>query len=111
MRDGRALAAQLRAARAKPIGARASALAEVIAPYLQFVDEAARCEHTGLRLMDIWRYFRHTWANQYVSVPGRSMMFLVRDGAAPNHPVMGIGAISSAVVNSASVHGRRSPIS
>ena len=26
------------------------------------------------------------------------MLFLVRDGAAPNHPVMGIGAISSAAV-------------
>jgi hypothetical protein len=31
--------------------------------------------------MDIWRYFRHTWTYQYTSVPGRTMMFLVRDQA------------------------------
>ena len=30
--------------------------------------------------------FRHTWSNPYESVPERSMLFLVRDRAAPNHP-------------------------
>jgi hypothetical protein len=48
--------------------------------------------------MDVWRYFRHTWTNQYTSVPGRTMMFLVRDRAAANHPVMGIGALSSPIM-------------
>ncbi len=48
--------------------------------------------------MDVWRYFRHTWTNQYTSVPGRSMMFLVRDRAAPFHPIVGIGALSSPVM-------------
>jgi hypothetical protein len=48
--------------------------------------------------MDIWRYFRHTWTNQYKSVPGRTMSFLVRDRAAPFHPVIGIGALSSPVM-------------
>src|SRR4051812_28501983 len=50
-----------------------------------------RPEFTGLRLMDVWRYFRHTWTNQYTSVPGRTMVFLVRDRASENHPVIGIG--------------------
>src|SRR5207248_1488907 len=67
-------------------------------PYLQFVTEDARCSTTGLRLQDIWRYFRHTWVNQYVSVPGRSMMILVRDRAASFHPVIGIAALSSPIV-------------
>jgi len=99
MRDGRELAAAIRAARERPQAEVTTALDGVIDPYLQFVvGEAERCESTGLRLMDIWRYFRHTWVNQYRSVPGRSMMFLVRDRAAKNHPVMGIGAISSPVV-------------
>ena len=48
--------------------------------------------------MEIWRYFRHTWINQYTSVPGRSMMVLVRDAAAKNHPIIGIGAISSPII-------------
>lgn len=89
MRDGRELAARLRAT---------NELTGVISPSLQFVREDAVCDKTGLRLLDIWRYFRHTWANPYQSVPGRTMMFLVRDTAAPMHPVMGIGALSSAAV-------------
>jgi hypothetical protein len=48
--------------------------------------------------MDVWRYFRHTWTNQYTSVPGRTMVFLVRDRAAANHPIMGIGALSSPIM-------------
>jgi uncharacterized protein DUF4338 len=99
MRDGRERADALRAARACDWGVGARHLAGVVNPYLEFVrsDESV-CSFTGLRLMDIWRYFRHTWTNQYSSVPGRSMMFLVRDRAAPLHPVVGIGAISSPVM-------------
>jgi hypothetical protein len=99
MRDGRALSEQLRELSTDPTeagflkGARA-----VVEPYLQFVDEENRCDQTGLRLMDVWRYFRHTWANPYKSVPGRSMLVLMRDAAAPSHPVMGIAALSSAAV-------------
>ena len=33
-----------------------------------------------------------------MSVPGRTMVFLVRDRAAANHPVMGIGALSSPIM-------------
>lgn len=92
MRDGADLAAQLRAASGP------SALADVIRPYLQIADPERQCEHTGLGLYDIWRYFRHTWTTPYRSVPGRSLAFLVRDQAAPSHPVVGIGALVSAAV-------------
>ena len=96
MRDGRELAKMLRKHRKS--NGNGQSLSTIIDPYLQFVDGRTRCELTGLRLMDIWRYFRHTWTNQYTSVPGRSMLFLVRDAAAPNHAIMGIGAICSPVI-------------
>lgn len=99
MRDGRDLAECLRKAREHLNNGWADILASVVDPYLEFVtSDEARCSLTGLRLMDVWRYFRHTWSNQYTSVPGRSMMFLVRDRAAPHHPIIGIGALSSPVM-------------
>jgi Druantia protein DruA len=99
MRDGRELANALRRVREHNNNGGSGALANVVDPYLDFViSEEAICPFTGLRLMDIWRYFRHTWSNQYTSVPGRSMAFLVRDRAAPFHPVIGIGALSSPVM-------------
>ena len=98
MRDGRELASKLREVRRLSQAQRESKLKEIVDPYLQFVSEDARCKHTGLRLQDIWRYARHTWTNQHTSVPGRSMMFLVRDAAAPMHSIVGIGALGSPVV-------------
>lgn len=99
MRDGRELAARLTEVAEVEAGERPALAAEVIKPYLQFIrGENDRCDHTGLRLIDVWRYFRHTWANPYKSVPGRSIMVLVRDEAAPCHPVIGIAALSSAAV-------------
>lgn len=95
MRDGRDLVQALNHA---VLQSDSDRLRDAVNPYLQFVTETAVCEHTGLRLMDIWRYFRHTWANPYQSVPGRTMMLLVRDAAAPFHPVIGIAALSSAAV-------------
>lgn len=98
MRDGRELASELRKAGDLAVPRRYAALREVIDPYLSFVTEDARCEFTGLRLQDIWRYFRHTWSNQYTSTPGRTMAVLVRDRAAPMHPVVGIAALGSPIV-------------
>lgn len=99
MRDGRELASALQRARAVQGAQRNVELSRVVDPYLQFVSSNAEaCEFTGLRLRDVWRYFRHTWSNQYMSVPGRSMQFLVRDRAAPNHPVLGICALSSPIM-------------
>ena len=74
-------------------------LKDVIDPYIQVADSDKCCEFTGLNLYDIWRYFRHTWVNPYQSVPGRSLNLLVRDAAAPNHPVIGIASLGSAVVH------------
>ena len=98
IRDGRELADSLRAARALSGDDRIRALRGVINPYLQFIDEAVYCEHTGLRLQDIWRYFRHTWTNQYTATPGRSMAFIIRDRAREYHPVIGIGSLGSPIV-------------
>jgi len=99
MRDGRELAAGLREARTHLSNGWADELSKLVDPYLQFItSENAACKCTGLRLMDVWRYFRHTWTNQYASVPGRTMVFLVRDRAATNHPVIGIGALSSPIM-------------
>lgn len=99
MRDGRNLAEGLREARKHVNNDWGEALSRLVDPYLQFVTSKDDvCEHTGLRLMDVWRYFRHTWTNQYTSVPGRTMLFLVRDRAATNHPVIGIGALSSPIM-------------
>ena len=98
MRDGGELAASLR-----PVVQLANeldrlrALRKVVDPYLQFVEEGRDCDQTGLPLQSIWRYFRHTWTNAYKSTPGRSMMILVRDAAAKNHPIIGIAALGSSI--------------
>ena len=97
-RDGRELAASLRSVRSLEGEERIDALGKVIDPYLQFVNEAEYCEHTGMRLQDIWRYFRHTWTNQYTVTPGRSMAFIIRDRAVKQHPVIGIGSLGSPIM-------------
>jgi len=102
MRDGRQLAKQLDSINSISDEIdRAIDLGETIKPYLQIIHNGEVCEHTGLLLNDVWRYFRHTWVTAYRSVPGRSMMILVRDAAAPCHPVIGIAALGSAVVQQA----------
>ena len=99
MRDGEELAQSLAEARSNSdMQKRQSALAEAVDPYIQFVDSTLTCTETGLKLNDIWRYFRHTWATVYKSVPGRSMAILIRDRARANHPVVGIAALGSSVV-------------
>lgn len=99
IRDGEELATSLQRATTyiDPDG-RARQLAGIIDPYFQFVTPEAVCHETGLRLIDIWRYFRHTWVNSYRSVPGRNLMILVRDRATPYHPVVGIAALASSVI-------------
>ena len=97
-RDGRELAAALRMTRSLSPEEQLRQFRTAFDPYLQFVDDATTCEHTGLRLQDIWRYFRHTWTNQYTSKPGRWTAILVRDRAREFHPVVGIAAIGSPIV-------------
>lgn len=99
MRDGRELASKLAAGAELPDGAaRNRALRDTIDPYLQVVKAGVRCEFTGLELSDIWRYFRHTWTTTYQSTPGRKIFLLVRDRAGSNHPVIGIAALGSPIV-------------
>lgn len=73
-------------------------ICEIIQPYLQQVTSDTRCEHTGLLLNDIWRYIRYTWSIPYNSTPGRNVFYLIRDGARPFHPVIGIAALGSSLV-------------
>jgi hypothetical protein len=99
MRDGKEFGLKLNAAaNASSTGERSEILAKAVKPYLQFVTEEARCEWTGLRLSDIWRYFRYTWLTPARSVPGRSMNILVRDAAIEPHPVIGIASLSSSII-------------
>ena len=86
MGDGRELAALCDEVAALPEDQREAAVASCVEPYVQTVSTDAVCEITGLRLIDIWRYFRHTWTTAYKSTPGRKMYFLIRDRAAPCHP-------------------------
>lgn len=89
MRDGEELATALE---------HKSDTSAPIQPYVQIVDTEAVDTFTGLRLQDIWRYFRHTWSNAYQTVPGRSMGLLIRDAATVHHSVIGIAAMSSPIV-------------
>jgi len=95
MRDGAELADALRATARRDDP---TSYEQVINPYIEVVSERAACRYTGLRLIDIWRYFRHTWSNQYSSTPGRTMQILIRDRAAPFHPVIGIAALGSPII-------------
>lgn len=99
MRNGAALAKELQAVLSVPAGSqRMETLRRTLDPYIEVVESDSVCRLTGLRLVDVWRYFRHTWTTPYFSTPGRRMVFLIRDRAAKNHPVIGIGALGSAIV-------------
>lgn len=96
--DGAHLAASLRPFAGLPPSEAAERLRTVIEPVIEVCDEDAKCSITGLRLIDVWRYFRHTWSLEYRSTPGRQMAILIRNAARPNRPVMGIAMLASPVV-------------
>lgn len=73
-------------------------LKTIIDPVIEVCDENAKCTVTGLRLIDIWRYFRHTWSLEYRSIPGRQLALLIRNGARPKKPVIGIALLASPVL-------------
>jgi hypothetical protein len=99
MRDGLDLAKRLDAVNVLPEEKRLAALDKEIKPYIQYAEPKKRCEETGYRLTDIWRYFRYTWTMEYRGIPGRSMSFLIRDAAAPHHPVIGIASLGSVAMS------------
>jgi hypothetical protein len=95
VRSGAEIAEKLRSVSDSPS---ARELRKVVNPYLQLVRAELTDEVTGLRLLDIWRYFRYLWAISYQPTPGRNMFYLVRDSAHPKHPVIGIAALGNCVV-------------
>ena len=96
--DGAALARELVAISALPAKEQESALAGIVDPVIEVCEAGQHCADTGLPLIDIWRYFRHTWAHEYRSIPGRQMLVLIRNAARPNRPVMGIAMLASPVM-------------
>jgi hypothetical protein len=74
-------------------------LSEAIKPYLQLVpgesEKQILDEFTKIPLGEIWRYFRYTWSIPQLSIPGRTMLYLIRDGGHPYHAIMGIAALNN----------------
>lgn len=96
--NGAQLASDLAAVQALPEDARLAALKGVVDPVVELCEAGKRCPDSGLPLIDIWRYFRHTWSHEYRSIPGRQMMLLVRNRARPKRPVIGIAMLASPVM-------------
>ena len=94
--EGRELADRLRAGLVAPGGPY-----EASRPEVELAEPDARDPTTGLRLQDIWRYARHLWSIPYQSTPGRNLFYLVRDGAGPDRPLIGIAGLGNAVLGMA----------
>lgn len=75
------------------------ALNNMIQPFVEVCEDKKVCEKTGLKLLDVWRYFRHTWSLEYKPLPGRTMRLLIRNKARPNWPIMGIAMLASPAMN------------
>lgn len=91
--DGPELANRLEQAHAGRISVK-----QAIQPYLQLVTENERDQFTGLKISEIWRYFRLTWSTPSETTPGRTMQYLIRDAAHPMHAVMGIASLENCAV-------------
>lgn len=96
--SGAELARLLRSTRDKPHDASIKDLRKIIRPSIEVVTDDARCSTTGLRLMDVWRFFRHTWSLEYRSIPGRQLPLLIRNEARPNRPIIGIAQLASPIL-------------
>ena len=94
MADGAELAARLAPACALEGEERVAALDGAVQPYLQEADTRVD-PTTGRRLREIWRYFRYSWSIPQLSTPGRQLLYLVRDGGHPAHPVIGIAGLNN----------------
>jgi len=96
--SGAGLAQEFRRISILPEAERAAALTKVVDPVIEICQSGAKCKDTGLPLIDIWRYFRHTWAHEYRAVPGRQLLILVRNAARRGRPVIGIAMLASPVM-------------
>ncbi|MGK3998907.1 Druantia anti-phage system protein DruA [Sorangium sp. So ce1024] len=94
--DGHALSAALADVAALPPAERTTALDAVIRPTVELANSEAKCATTGLLLLDVWRYFRHTWSLEYRATPGRTLFLLIRNAARPMRPVMAIACLTNA---------------
>jgi hypothetical protein len=74
-------------------------ISRIVQPFIQVCDSDAVCSLTGYKLLDIWRYFRHSWALEYNSVPGRTLRFLIRNKARKHWPIIGIAMLASPAAN------------
>lgn len=93
--DGRELAQRLNTASNVDKHLQKESLSLAIKPYLQLVQEGAKDNFTGIALGDIWRYFRYSWSIPQTSIPGRQLLYLVRDAAHPCHAVIGIASLNN----------------
>jgi hypothetical protein len=94
--DGREVAQRLEKARSARTSAnRVDVLREAVKPYLQLVIPGERDEFTNLFFGDIWRYFRYSWCIPQLPIPGRQLLYLIRDAGHPYHAVMGIAALNN----------------
>jgi Domain of unknown function (DUF4338) len=78
---------------------RSERLGRCFKPVIEECGSEDRCDITGLKLQDIWRYFRHTWSLQYNPLPGRTLRLIVRNAARPNKPIIGITMLASPAAN------------
>ncbi len=100
--DGRELYNRLRPALEANGDHRIELLEEAVQPYLQLVpmedEPGGKDEFTGISLGEIWRYFRYSWSIPQYSIPGRQLLYLIRDAAHPYHAVMGIAALNNSAM-------------
>lgn len=96
--DGNELATLLEKANAMDVDEREAYLSRIIKPEIEICNARVRCDKTGLKLSDIWRFFRHTWLTEYRTAPGRQMSILIRNAARKNRPVMGIAMLASPIM-------------
>jgi hypothetical protein len=92
--DPAELSERIAAAAAASGDERIAELRQAVRPYLQRATGEAD-SHSGITLRDIWRYFRYSWSIPQTPVPGRQLLYLVRDAAHPRHAVMGIAALNN----------------
>ncbi|MBF9030627.1 DUF4338 domain-containing protein [Rhodobacterales bacterium HKCCE3408] len=97
--DGTDLAKALEQVVSEPQGDQAVCLDKIIRPVLEECGADDRCKETGLKLQDVWRYFRYTWSLEYNPLPGRTQRFLIRNAARKNKPVIGIAMLASPTAN------------
>lgn len=92
--DPEELRQRLAPAAALPADLRSAALREATRPYLQRATDELDA-FTSIPLRDVWRYFRFGWSIPQTPVPGRQLLYLVRDAAHPRHAVMGIASLNN----------------